>query len=95
MLYCYGRYTQAFARFVLDHCSERVGEILNEIDDSVAYGVNIDVMQLLESNHILGVYDPTLPRFVTTLRPLAPPHRVSLLPQARSFWRTQDTCCRY
>jgi len=45
---------QGFQRFLEDHCVESLEAIMNELDDSVSYGLEIDVSMFLDTNQILG-----------------------------------------
>ena len=39
---------------MLKHCAGELEGIMDLFDDSVAYGLNIDVMQLLDASHCVG-----------------------------------------
>ena len=41
-------------RFVVERCEEPMIAIMNEFDDTVPYGLEIDMNQFLDCSHVLG-----------------------------------------
>ena len=75
-----------FKRFVLENCADRVTEIMNEFHDNVAYGVEIDMMRMLEVNQVVGD---------TALMPSCPECRCYSYPPALSKSHCDLLCCRH
>ena len=48
------RWIDAFKHHVLTNCAGPLEAIMDLFDDTLAYGLNIDMMQLINENHRIG-----------------------------------------
>ena len=48
------RYIDGFKKFILTVCSGALEQIMNEVDHSQSYGLEIDMMDFINRSHVLG-----------------------------------------